>query len=204
MEEEVLVVSRELFCQVGYFQGFCPDVERYLRVFLSPGKAQFIPRRLAENDPSYKQLIPYAVFVFRDKGGKTYVYQYVRGTGQGERRLHAKRSIGIGGHINPGDQGEKTPEVAYRQALHREVAEEIIVQAPWTERCVGLINDDQTEVGRVHLGVVHLFELTSPAIAPAEPDIWHGGFCPVEELFADLSAFETWSQICLQALFSRA
>lgn len=200
--EEVLVVSRELFCRLGYFQGFCPDAERYLEVFLTPGNALFIPRQLAEENPAYKQLIPYAIFVHRDQHGKIYAYQYTRGTGQGEQRLHAKRSVGIGGHINPGDGGEKTPEVAYHRALRREIAEEITVQSPWTERCVGLINDDQTEVGRVHLGVVHLFELESPAILPAEPDIWQGGFCPVEELLADLSGFETWSQICLRALFA--
>ena len=87
--------------------------------------------------------------------------------------------------------------------MQRELDEEVEIGSTYTSRRVGLINDDQTEVGRVHLGIVHIFDVASPAIAPREPDIAEPGFVPVEEILADLSSFETWSQICLQALFGR-
>jgi len=64
-----------------------------------------------------------------------------------------------------------------------------------------LINDDQTEVGKVHLGVVHVFRVEEPNIVPREADIVEAGFRPVEELLANLDQFESWSQICLEALF---
>jgi predicted NUDIX family phosphoesterase len=67
---------------------------------------------------------------------------------------------------------------------------------------VGLINDDESEVGRVHLGVVHLLDVDQPAVEPRESEIIEAGFRPVSELLADLSRFETWSQICLKALFA--
>jgi predicted NUDIX family phosphoesterase len=66
---------------------------------------------------------------------------------------------------------------------------------------VGLINDDLTEVGRVHLGVVHVLDVQKPAIRPREEDIIECGFQPVEEILADMDGFETWSQICMKALF---
>jgi predicted NUDIX family phosphoesterase len=86
--------------------------------------------------------------------------------------------------------------------MRRELAEEVIIETPYRGRLVGLINDDETEVGRVHLGVVHLFEVERPVVRPREDEIIDAGFRPVEELLADLSRFETWSQICLKALFA--
>ena len=75
------------------------------------------------------------------------------------------------------------------------------VDGPYEPRCVGLINDDQTDVGRVHLGVVHLVDLPRPEVRPRETEIIESGFRAVEEILADLSGFETWSQICMEALF---
>ena len=88
------------------------------------------------------------------------VYHYLRGQGAGEKRLRASRSIGVGGHINPID-GE-TGVNPYRQALLREVAEEIYLETTYEESCLGLINDDSTPVGQVHLGIVHVFDLAEP------------------------------------------
>jgi predicted NUDIX family phosphoesterase len=89
----------------------------------------------------------------------------------------------------------------YREGLARELAEEVAIDSPYDERCVGLINDDESDVGRVHLGVVHLCQLERPAIEPREPDLVDCGFSPVGELLASLDGFETWSQITLRALF---
>jgi predicted NUDIX family phosphoesterase len=85
--------------------------------------------------------------------------------------------------------------------MRRELAEEVAIDAPYRERCVGLINDDQTDVGRVHLGVVHVFDLERPAVRPLEVDIVEAGFRPLDEILADTRSFESWSQICLAALF---
>jgi predicted NUDIX family phosphoesterase len=65
-----------------------------------------------------------------------------------------------------------------------------------------LINDDESPVGRVHLGVVHIFDVDRPSVQALEIDIIEAGFRPLDEILADTSGFETWSQICLKALFS--
>ena len=153
-----------------------------------------------EQDPGFKQLIPYVIFCYRDGQGRRTVFQYTRGTGQGEGRLHRKRSVGIGGHISMVDSRPSTLD-PYRVGMKRELEEEVFIDTPYTDRCVGLINDDLTEVGRVHLGVVHCFDVERPAVRPREPEILESGFRPVEELLPNLAEFESWSQICLEALF---
>jgi len=201
LTERVLVVPTELFRRLGYFQGFCGQVDRYLGELLSPANARYRPRHLVEVDPGFKQLIPYVVFTHLDPQGRLTVFQYTRGTGQGEGRLHRKRSVGIGGHISTADCNADGQGDPYQLGMQRELDEEVIVDTPYTAACVGLINDDLTEVGRVHLGVVHRFDVERPAVQPREQDITEAAFRPVEELLADLSGFESWSQICMQALF---
>jgi predicted NUDIX family phosphoesterase len=85
--------------------------------------------------------------------------------------------------------------------MRREIEEEVFVETSFTQSCVGLINDDQTEVGRVHLGIVHLFELEAPKVRPREESIIETGFASPAKLTTDLDSFETWSQICLKHLF---
>jgi predicted NUDIX family phosphoesterase len=200
--ERVLVVPTELFHRLGYFQGFTGDVDRYLGELLSGRHASYCPRSEAEQDPGFKQLIPYMIFRHRDASGCESVFQYTRGKGMGEGRLHSKRSVGIGGHISTVDAGNGSGVNPYEEGMRRELDEEVAIDTPYTSRCVGLINDDQTEVGRVHLGVVHLFDAERPAVHPREPEIIESGFRPVAEILADLSGFETWSEICLRALFA--
>jgi predicted NUDIX family phosphoesterase len=196
--ERVLVVPTKLLHELGYFQGFMPDVDNYLDRLLETDQTSYRPRHEMENDPSFKQLIPYVIFRHTDKSGAVSIFQYVRGKGQGEQRLHSKRSVGIGGHISSDDAQSEQP---YEEGMRRELNEEVIIETPYTQRCVGLINDDETEVGQVHLGVVHLFDVGRPAVRPRESDIMETGFRPVEELLQNLDGFETWSSISLQALF---
>ena len=202
LTECVLVVPTELFHRLGYFQGFSSDTDRYLVELFRPEHVCYRPRREVEEDPSFKQLIPYMIFCYRDEAGRDQVFQYTRGTGQGEGRLHRKRSVGIGGHISSIDLPAEGSGDPYREGMRRELEEEVIVETPYVERCVGLINDDQTPVGRVHLGVVHRFDVQRPAVRPRESEILQCGFRPLAELLADLSGFETWSQICLRSIFS--
>ncbi len=201
--EQILVVPTALFRRLGYFQGFSSDVERYLGELFSPAHISYRPRPEMERDPNFKQLIPYVIFRHRDQRGRETVFQYTRGTGQGEGRLHRKRSVGIGGHISAVDAGSDDNGNPYQEGMRRELDEEVIIESPYTSRCVGLINDDQTEVGQVHLGVVHLFDVERPAVRPRETEIVECGFRPVQEILADMAGFETWSQICMQALFGQ-
>lgn len=197
--EHVLVVPTAVFHRLGHFQGFSSQVDRYLSGLLDPAHTSYRPRPEMEQDPNFKQLIPYVIFRHLTPGGQTLLFQYTRGKGQGEARLHAKRSIGIGGHISADDANEPS---AYEEGMRRELAEEVIIETDFESRLVGLINDDESEVGRVHLGVVHVLDVAQPEVRPREKDIASAGFLPVNELLANLSGFETWSQICLKALFA--
>jgi predicted NUDIX family phosphoesterase len=199
--ERVLVVPAEVFHRLGHFQGFCGDVDRYLDELLRPEHASYRPRAEVEKDPGFKQLIPYMIFRHVDAAGTQRVFQYTRGTGMGEGRLHSKRSVGIGGHISAIDAGSNGGGNPYEEGMRRELEEEVAVDTPYTARCVGMINDDETEVGRVHLGVVHLFDVDRPNVRPRESEIIECGFRPVEAILADMTGFETWSQICMKALF---
>jgi predicted NUDIX family phosphoesterase len=202
--EHVLVVPTGVFHALGHFQGYCADTDRYLKGLLDPAHTSYRPRSAMEQDPSFKQLIPYVIFRFRDKAGQTLIFQYTRGKGQGEFRLHAKRSIGVGGHISVDDaaSSSSTAPSAYEEGMRRELEEEVIIDTPYRGRMVGLINDDETDVGRVHLGVVHLLDVDRPAIQPRETEIIDAGFRPANDLLFDIAQFETWSQICLKALFA--
>lgn len=201
--EHVLVVPTAVFHELGHFQGFVADGARYLDALLRPEHVSFRPRGAMEHDPSFKQLIPYVVFRWRDPAGGVRLFQYTRGSGQGEGRLHRKRSIGVGGHISADDAAAGAGPAPYEEGLRRELAEEVEIDTAYTLNCVGLINDDETEVGRVHLGVVHLCDVAEPAVRSRETDLLDSGFVPVDELLADLAGFESWSRICLEALFAR-
>jgi predicted NUDIX family phosphoesterase len=201
--ERVLVVPTELFHRIGHFQGFCGEVSRYLDTLLLAEHTSYRPRAEVEKDPGFKQLIPYVIFRHTDAAGGQTVFQYTRGTGMGEGRLHRKRSVGIGGHISSIDAGTDGAGNPYEEGMRRELEEEVAIETHYTARCVGMINDDQTDVGRVHLGVVHLFDVEQPAVRPRESEIIECGFRPVEAILADMTGFETWSQICMKALFGK-
>ena len=203
--EQVLVVPTSLFHSLGHFQGFSADLDRYLSGLLDGEHVSYRARGEMEEDPSFKQLIPYAIFCHTDAAGARRVFQYTRGSGQGEGRLHSKRSIGIGGHISSVDADRSTGDAAadnpYQEGMRRELEEEVVIHTSYVDRCVGLINDDESEVGRVHLGVVHILDVETADVEPRESEILDAGFQSVEQLLDDLSGFETWSQICLEALF---
>jgi predicted NUDIX family phosphoesterase len=200
-EEKILVIPTALFHKLGYFQGFSADVARYLPQLLEGEHLDYRPRGEMEEDPSFKQLIPYALFRWQDRRGTVYLFDYLRGSGQGERRLHAKRSVGVGGHISSVDSAAGRFQDVYREGMRRELTEEVIISTPYAENIVGLINDDETSVGQVHLGVVHMCDVERPDIGPREADILDAGFRPVEEILARLEAFESWSHIVVRALF---
>lgn len=199
MDECVLVIPAPLFHGLGYFQGFCTDIDRYYTALLDEKNVQFLPRSQAENDPLFKQLIPYIIFCYTDSSGRIQIFQYIRGKGMGESRLHHKRSIGVGGHISAEDQLHAGD--VYRKGMLRELNEEVVLNTTFTEQCAGLINDDSTEVGRVHLGIVHRFNVAEPNVVSNESDLIESGFMPLHELMQCKDQMESWSAITLDALF---
>ena len=204
-EEQVLVVPTARFRTLGHFQGFSSDVDRYLPALLEGDDLSYRPRGAMEDDPSFKQLIPYVLFRYTDANGTPLLFQYTRGGGQGEARLRTKRSVGVGGHISTVDAtGADNHHDVYREGMQRELAEEVEISTAYTEELAGLINDDETPVGMVHLGMVHLCDVETPDVRPREEDILDAGFRPVSEILAELDGFETWSQIVVRALFGSA
>ena len=198
--ERVLVVPTEEFHKIGHFQGFSRSVEPYLNGLLNEQLISYRPRGEMEEDPSFKQLIPYVVFEHTDGNGEVSVFRYTRGKGQGEARLRSKMSVGIGGHISTLDHRDDYSET-YAEGMRRELDEEVSIQTAYDERVAGMINDDETEVGKVHLGVVHVFQVAEPNVQPQEEDILDAGFCSVEQLMTELDRMESWSSICMQALY---
>src|SRR5437764_3406925 len=163
-DENILVIKRRLFDELGAFQGLNFEPRKYLDAILSRGNNFFLRRDQAEQDPNHKQIIPYALLTHGDK-----VLHYVRGKKAGEQRLVAKGSIGIGGHMNESDESLfALDEAAYRAGVEREVNEEIRIEGAFDDKIVALLNDDSTEVGRVHLGIVHVFHLSAAKVEKRE------------------------------------
>lgn len=194
-DERVLVVPALQLDRLGRFQGFSPDAARYLDALLRPEYMEYRPRSEVETDPGFKQIIPYVVF---RSGGL--VFCYTRGESQGEARLHRLRSLGVGGHVSEDDAlGGRTRE-AYDAALARELDEEVEIGSAGRLRLVGLINDDSTPVGSVHLGVVHVYDLDEPCVKSREAGLAGADFLPLAEVGRLRAEFETWSQFCIDEL----
>lgn len=195
-EEMVLVIRRALFDKLGSFQGLNFDVARYLPPILARENNLFMPRSAAEKDPGFKQIIPYVLLTHHGR-----VLHYTRGKKTGEQRLAAKGSIGIGGHLNDRDENLFSfDQTAYLAGVRREVNEELILQSGYQNHIRALLNDDDTEVGRVHLGIVHIYELETSQVTKRESGITQVSFLTPEELRARRDRLETWSQICLDSL----
>jgi len=196
-EEQVLVIETKILERLGLFQGLAFDIDRYMREIFVQGVPRFIPRSQAEKDPSHKQLIPYVIMAHDGR-----YFSYVRGRRAGESRLVGNRSIGIGGHINPIDDMPLFSDFyeTYLSAVEREVAEEVVVETTHADSVVALLNDDSNEVGSVHLGIVHYWNLDAPKIDKKEQMITQMAFMTSEELQQVRDTLETWSQKCLDGL----
>jgi len=193
----VLVFEVTILEHLGPFQGYTLEVERYLHTILDHPK--FMARDEVERDPRYKQLIPYVVLRFRDS-----VFSYVRGKQSGEARLVAKRSIGLGGHIEYYKDynlfSYNSSRGFYYEAVKREISEEVNLDAPYVEHIVALINDSSNDVGKVHFGIVHIWDLAEPKVRKRESQIAQAGFVTIKSLIAAWDELETWSQITLKIL----
>ena len=150
----------------------------------------FRPRSAMEDDPSWKQVIPYPVL--RD-GSRWFLMRRTRAGG--DARLHDRYSIGVGGHVNPADGGL---DGDLTRALEREWTEELVVDFLPEFRFVGLLNDDTTSVGQVHLGLVYAGDAGGRPVAIRETDKLSGGFVDTAEVAAVADLLETWSRLAFE------
>lgn len=151
----------------------------------------FVPRPEAENDFSLKQLIPYAIVV--DNEGKVLCYQRAGS----EKRLSGIWSAGIGGHVNDLDAGESLYNILLN-GLQREFHEEIGIELePKNFSLAGMINEEETEVGHCHTGVV--FKVTLPCTSLSfDSEISNPHWFAPHDI--DYSKFELWSALAIKLL----
>ena len=193
-EERVLCFERKLLEELGLFQGLSLEVEKYLPVVTAAANLTYLNRSEAELDKRYKQLIPYILLICDDK-----ILRYQRGKGGQETRLHGLYSVGIGGHISEEDHGLFSSDRGYQDGMRRELLEEVALDEV-NETAVAVINDDSTEVGHVHFGVVHIMYVANENVAGRRSGIVSPEFIPIAEAVKNASAYESWSRFCLEHL----
>ena len=193
-EERVLCFERKRLDELGVFQGLSLEVEKYLPVLTASSHLRYLNRNEAEQDKRFKQLIPYVLLICRDK-----ILRYRRGRGGQETRLHGLYSVGVGGHISEEDHGLFSHDRGYQDGMRRELMEEVAVDAA-NEPAVAAINDDSTEVGQVHFGVVHVVRVSDSNVAGRCRGIVGPEFIPMAEVVKDPSGYESWSRFCIENL----
>jgi len=189
--EHVLCVSRDDIFPDGAWHGFVDTgLERAQEVIRH--RSFFMPRAEVEDDPAYQQVIPYIVFRHDRR-----LLLTRRLKASGEKRLHQQYSLGVGGHINPGDLEHGDP---IDDGLRREWEEEVAYKGRFQARLLGLINDDSSPVSKVHLALVFLVEGDSAEIAIRETDKLEGELLTLDEMRIFYLGMESWSQIVYDRL----
>ncbi|HEY2094190.1 MAG TPA: NUDIX domain-containing protein [Thermoanaerobaculia bacterium] len=188
MNEEVMVVETAQL--VPLFRGRAFDLIRDdapAILELIKGRHFFVARADAEVEPKWRQIIPYVVVMH---GNDVFTLRRLRK--QTEVRLHDKVSIGIGGHINPGHD--------VLAGLQKELDEEIAIDDLYELEFAGILNDESTEVSRVHLGAVYVLRASSANVRVRETEKMTGSFVARRELASMRDAMETWSQVVYDSL----
>jgi len=196
--EAVLCVPRTTIFPDGAWHGLvATGLERVLRTIRAT--AEYRPRHLVEDDPAQQQIIPYCIVRHADG---TYLLTH-RLRASSEKRLHHLYSLGVGGHVNPGD-GEVGDDPVVG-GLRREWAEEIVCPAPATASLVALLNDDTTPVSQVHLGLVFLVEPRGGGTAAVrEVNKLEGEVLSLEAMRRHYLNMESWSQLVYDDLVAGA
>ncbi|HSK53101.1 MAG TPA: NUDIX hydrolase [Clostridia bacterium] len=186
-DELVFVVPRAVIVDEASWYGIrTDDLGGFSAALERDGRYE--PRAAMEVDPSFKQVIPY--LVLRD-GERFFLMRRTRAGV--DARLHDRYSIGVGGHLNPGDGG-------LLGGLRREWAEELVATFEPEFRLVGLLNDDTTDVGSVHLGAVYVADAAGRPVAIRETDKLSGAFAEPAEVAAVADLLETWSRLAFEFL----
>lgn len=180
-EELVLGVPRGLMVPGETWRGIRDaDLDDVLALVERAG--EYRPRAEAEVDPNWKQVIPY--LLVRD-GERLFLMQ--RTNAGGDARLHERWTLGIGGHLNPADGG-------MLGGMRREFHEEMTADWEPDPMFLGLLNDDSTPVGQVHVGLVFAADATGRALAVRETEKLRGSFVEPSEVLPVYDRLETWSQ----------
>jgi predicted NUDIX family phosphoesterase len=189
--EHVLCVKREEVFPDGAWHGFVDTgLDRVQRVIRE--RSFFMVRSDVEDDPGYQQIIPYVVFRHRDR------YLLTRRLrASSEKRLRQLYSLGVGGHINPGDLEAGDP---IADGLKREWEEEVCYAGRFESRLLGLLNDESSPVSKVHLAVVFLLDGDSPEISIRETDKLAGELLTLDEMRIHYLEMESWSQMVYDRL----
>jgi len=154
----------------------------------------FRKRSELEQDPSFKQIIPYAMI-----SNKESLYVFRRISGQTEKRLHNKLHLGVGGHMNPVSSKE-TGEQYLVNELKREFFEEVkLFNGCLIEdiEFIGFINDDSIPVGRVHIGLLYNIRITNKNVVINETDKMSAEWIDKRDLPEYYEEMETWSKIAM-------
>lgn len=193
MTEQVMVVEREALAKWLKPEGAAALIVEETDTILDTIQDLhfFIDRPTAEVSPQYKQIIPYVLIRHDDE-----YFLLQRTAKQTEARLHHKLSLGIGGHINP-----DTPDIL--DGLHKELEEEVNVAGDYDLTFVGILNDDSTEVGQVHLGAVFVLEALARDVTVRETDKMTGRWVRRSELAEQREWMESWSQIAYDGFITR-
>jgi predicted NUDIX family phosphoesterase len=191
--ERVLVVKESIIDFRDFLDGFY-ELNKFSLLDHLLSQAFFMDRFKAEKDPTHKQIIPYTIILRNNE-----IFCYKRTIKGGEKRLWGKRSLGIGGHLNPVDSTIADHRVTYANGLARELEEEAgLKTGQYDNKIKGLIYESENEVGKVHIGSVHIITIDGfTEINSSDPAISHGGFEKVENVLKYKDEFETWSQIVI-------
>jgi len=196
MLERVLVLPRDRVPDGCDFHGIrathAEGLDRLRAAVADHGR--YLDRPAAEDDPDFKQLIPYVVVRDSER-----VFLMQRTDAGGDARLHGKASIGVGGHLNPVDESAD----ALMAGLRREWAEELAADWEPEFQLVGMLNDESNPVGTVHLGIVFEVDAAGRDLKVREHDRLTGAFATRADMAAAWDRLETWSQLVAEALALR-
>lgn len=202
MAEEMVLVFPTKLLDAHKFQGVLTKramQDVVMEVLWENKSLSFMDRATAENDPTFKQIIPYCIF--KDQQGN--VFSYERTSKGGETRLHGYRSCGVGGHLNPVDSNGVANDRAYITGVAREIEEETgLKPGDYSDRIIGVINDDSNPVGKVHFGIcaeILLFDGSKEKMK-LEGALASGKWSTIEQLKEEILSFENWSQLLLRSL----
>lgn len=195
LQEKVLVVPSPIvnsLCPKPFSQNADGVIDAAIK------NGQFLARKIAETDFNFKQIIPYVIVRHENR----YVLMR-RTTKQTEARLHDKYSIGVGGHINDQDMSKGIENIIH-QGMRREIEEEININSEQSCELVGVINDNSSEVSRVHMGLVYILTAGTPEFTIVEHDKYTANWATVEQMAAYYDKMESWTQIVYDNLLKRS
>lgn len=194
LEESVFAIPTDIlwklltYTEKGLINGKSDILNRIVQ------HGQFRKRSDLEEDPSFKQIIPYAMI--SNKGS---FYLFTRTSGQTEKRLHHKLHLGVGGHMNPGNSEEPGGQYLVNE-LKREFFEEVkLINDCLIEEIefIGFINDDSIPVGRVHIGLLYNIHVSNKYVVINETDKMSAGWINKTDLVEYYEEMESWTRIAI-------